>query len=48
MSSVDSTTELTVEESKQEEEVPNSAGAHTSVRNSSRMAAESGVYTVEA
>ena len=48
MSSYDSTTELTSEESKQEEEVPNTAGAHTSGHNSSSMAAGSGLYTVEA
>ena len=47
-SSYNSTTELTSDESKQEDDVPNSAGAHTSVHNSSRMAAESAFYTVEA
>ena len=45
MSSYGSTT---ADESKQEEDVPNSAGAHTSVHNSSRMAAGSALYTVEA
>ena len=38
----------TADESKQEEEMPTSAEAHTNVHNSSRMAARSALYTVEA
>ncbi|KAI2490344.1 hypothetical protein MHU86_24234 [Fragilaria crotonensis] len=46
--SYDSTSDLTSEESRQEDGAPNSTGTHTNAVSSSEIAAGSGFYTMEA